>query len=65
MTDDDVTAQRTRQLEVLQEIAALFDSLPPKAQKEVLAFLAASQAVTIKEPAARSSASYKYRPQRR
>jgi hypothetical protein len=60
MTDDDPTP-RARHLSVLQEIVTLFDSLPPKAQKEVLAFLAASQGVVIKEPTApRSSYGYRY-----
>jgi hypothetical protein len=59
MTDDDPTP-RARHLSVLQEIVTLFDSLPPKAQKEVLGFLAASQGVAIKEPPVRSSYGYRY-----
>jgi len=52
MTDDKPQA-RARQLEVLQSMTELMDSLPTRESKqEVLAFLAASLGVTIKEPPA-------------
>jgi len=57
---------RAHQLEVLQSMTELMDSLPTKESKhEVLAFLAASLGVTIKEAAgSRPSSRYGYRPKR-
>ena len=58
---------RAHQLDVLQSMTELMDSLPTKESKqEVLAFLAASLGVTIKEPTgSRPSSGYGYRPKRR
>jgi hypothetical protein len=57
---------RIHQLEVLQSITELMDSLPKEAQREVLAFLAASVGVSIKEPTApRAGSSYGYGAKRR
>ena len=58
---------RSHQLDVLQSVTELMDSLPSQESKrEVLAFLAASLGVTIKEPTAtRSGAGYGYRPRRK
>jgi hypothetical protein len=56
---------RSHQLEVLQSMTELMDSLPTKESKqEVLAFLAASLGVSIKETAAGRTARYSYRPKR-
>jgi len=65
-TQADKPPARAHQLEVLQSITELMDSLPTQeAKREVLAFLAASQGVTIKEPAApRTGRGYSYRARR-
>ena len=64
---DEKPPARTHQLEVLQSMTELMDSLPTKESKhEVLAFLAASLGVAIKESSAsRPSSGYGYRPRRR
>jgi hypothetical protein len=64
---DEKPPARGHQLEVLQSMTELMDSLPtPEAKREVLAFLAASLGVTIKEPTgSRPSSGYGYRPKRR
>ena len=57
---------RAHQLEVLQSMTELMDSLPTKESKqEVLAFLAASLGVSIKESTgSRPASRYGYRPKR-
>jgi hypothetical protein len=64
---DEKPAGRAHQLDVLQSVTELMDSLPTKESKhEVLAFLAASLGVTIKEPSGgRPTSGYGYRPKRR
>ena len=63
---DEKPPARGHQLEVLQSMTELMDSLPTKESKhEVLAFLAASLGVTIKEAAgSRPGSRYGYRPKR-
>jgi len=63
---DEKPPARGHQLEVLQSMTELMDSLPTKESKqEVLAFLAASLGVSIKEPAAaRPRSGYGYRARR-
>jgi len=58
---------REHQLDVLRSITELMDTLPtPEAKREVLAFLAASQGVTIKDPPApRTGKAYGYGYKRR
>jgi hypothetical protein len=66
-TEADKPPARAHQLEVLQSITELMDTLPtPEAKREVLAFLAASQGVTIKDPPApRTGRGYGYSYKRR
>ena len=60
------TDPRRHQLEVLQSITELLDSLPTKeAKREVLAFLAASVGVEIKAPAGTTGRGYTMRPKRK
>lgn len=59
------TTTRTHQLEVLQSMTELMDSLATKeAKREVLAFLAASLGVEIKAPAT-TGRGYSPKPKRR
>jgi hypothetical protein len=64
---DEKPPARSHQLDVLQSMTELMDSLPTQdSKREVLAFLAASLGVTIKEPSAtRPSSGYGYRAKRR
>ncbi len=57
---------RGHQLDVLHSMTELMDSLPtPESKREVLAFLAASLGVTIKEAStSRPGSRYGYRPKR-
>jgi hypothetical protein len=66
-TPEDRPAARAHQLEVLQSMTELMDSLPTKESKqEVLAFLAASLGVSIKEATgSRPGSRYSYRPKQR
>jgi len=66
-TQDEKPPARAHQLDVLQSMTELLDSLPTKESKrEVLAFLAASLGVIVKEPpATRSNSGYRYAPRRR
>jgi len=66
-SSEEKPAGRVHQLEVLQSMTELMDSLATRESKhEVLAFLAASLGVTIKEPsAARPRSGYGYRAQRK
>jgi len=60
-------AARSHQLEVLQSMTELMDSLPTNEMKrEVLAFLAASLGVIVKEPpATRPGMGYRFSTRRR
>ena len=60
---DEKPPARAHQLDTLQSMTELMDSLPTKESKhEVLAFLAASLGVTIKEStASRPGSRYSYR----
>jgi len=64
---DEKPPARAHQLDVLQSMTELMDSLPtPEAKREVLAFLAASLGVSIKESSSsRPGSGYGYRPKRR
>ncbi len=64
---DEKPPARAHQLDVLQSMTELMDSLPTKESKhEVLAFLAASLGVTIKESSSsRPRSGYGYGPKRR
>jgi len=60
------TTVREHQMEAVQSMASLFDSLPTKeARREVLAFLAASIGASIKDPQAAAGMGYGYRPKRK
>jgi hypothetical protein len=57
---------RTHQLEVLQSMAELMDSLPTTEMKrEVLAFLAVNAGLIVKDPPARTGSGYRFVPKRK
>jgi hypothetical protein len=66
MPPDEKPPARAHQLDVLQSMTELMDSLPTRESKqEVLAFLAASLGVAIKESTgSRPGSRYSYRPKR-
>lgn len=65
MTTEDKPPAREHQLEVLQSMTELLDSLATKeAKREVLAFLAASQGVEIRSAPAAHRTGYRPRPKR-